>query len=119
MIQYLSGRYPRAIYLQPKDKNYRGLFDDDTVGEISSDEVDDCGLAEVLERLDACAVAHEQLEALLTAARKLAEKSAVDARRAKYLQKINKKADRQEKCKEMEKRSVVYRPRPRTVGDPR
>ncbi|CAD6581328.1 MAG: hypothetical protein ASARMPRED_000584 [Alectoria sarmentosa] len=37
------------------------------------------------------ATAHEQLKALLTAARKLAENSAVGARRAEYLQKINEK----------------------------
>lgn len=115
MIQYLPGRYPRAIYLQPEDRNYRGLFDDNTVGEISSDEVDDCGLAEVLERLDAFAVAHEQLKALLNAARELAEKTAADARKAEYLRKINEKADRQKKWEEMERQSVVYRPRPRTV----
>ena len=65
------------------------------------------------------ATAHEQLKALLTAARKLAENSAVGARRAEYLQKINEKVDRQKKSEYIEKQSVVNMPRPRTVPDPR
>lgn len=115
MIQYLPGRYPKAIYLQPEDKNYRGLFDDSTVGEISSDEVDNCSLTEVLERLEARAVAHDELKARLEAARKLAQKSAADARRAEFHRKINEQADRQREQEEMEIKSVVYKPRPRTV----
>lgn len=51
MLQYIPGRYEKATYLQPEDQSYRGLFDDNTVGEISSNEVDDCSLTEVLKRL--------------------------------------------------------------------
>lgn len=80
MMWYLPGRYPKAIYLNIDDKNYRGLFDDNTMGEISSDEVDNCNLTEVLERLNASAVAHDRLKAQLRAARELAEKSAADER---------------------------------------
>ncbi|KAF6217899.1 hypothetical protein HO133_006311 [Letharia lupina] len=115
MIQHLPGRYPRAIYLQPEDKEYRGLFDDNTVGEISSDEVADCSLTEVLGKLDACAVAHERLKAQLSAARKLVEKSAADARRAECHRKINERADRQRQWEEIEEASIIYKPRPRTV----
>ncbi len=111
MIKYFPGRYPKAIFLQPEDRNYRGLYDDNTVGEISSDEVDDCSLSEVLERLDARAVAHEQLKAQIKTERELAAKSAADARRAEYHRKINGQKEWEEK----ERASVVYRPRPRTV----
>ncbi len=111
MIQYLNGRYPKAIYLQPENRNYRGLFDDNTIGEITSDEVDGCSLSEVLGRLDAFAVAHEQLKAT----RKLAEKSAADARRAEERRKIQEKVDRQRLWEEKEKASVIYRPPHRTV----
>ena len=110
-IKYLPGRYPKAIFLQPEDRNYRGLYEDNTVGEISSDEVDDCSLSEVLERLDARAVAHEQLKAQIKTEQELAAKSAADARRAE----LHEKAERQKKWEEKEKASVVYRPRPRTV----
>ena len=107
---FLPG-YPKAIFLQPEDRNYRGLFDDNTVGEITSDEVDGCSLSEVLGRLDAFAVAHEQLKAT----RKLAEKSAADARRAEEYRKFHEKVNRQRLWEEKEKASAVYRPRPRTV----
>lgn len=113
MLQYLPGRYPKAIYLQPEDKNYRGLFDDRTIGEISSDEVDSCSLTKLLGRLDASAVAHQQLMAEL----EIAEKSAADARRAELHRKLNEKANKQKHWEETMERedSIVYRPRPRTV----
>lgn len=91
------------------------MFDDNTVGEVSSDEVDDCSLTEVLKRLDAFAVAHEQLKARRRAAHELAQKVAAEARRAEYHRKINEKANRQREWEETERASVVYRPRPRTV----
>lgn len=112
LLQYLPGRHPKAIYLQRDDRNYRGLFDDNTIGEISSDEVNDCSLTVVLERLDAFAVAHERLKAQIKAGRELAAKLT----RAEYFQKIDEKANRQSRWEEMEKQqSVTYRPRPRTV----
>ena len=90
MLQYIPGRYEKTTFLQPEDQSYRGLFDDNTFGEISSNEVDGCSLTEVLERLDAFAFAYEQR----MAAQKLAQKAAADERRAEFDRKMNEKADR-------------------------
>lgn len=75
-LQYFSGKDGKSVYLSREDRDYEGRLEDETLAEISGDEVDDCSLTQLLEKLSMRNFTHLSIANRRTAAAKLANYNA-------------------------------------------